>query len=92
MLCKNFSFLRCQMSSLSDRALVNVQRPQLYNKMGIIRHMERKSEVEQGIEEQRLDMEKEKLKICKRKAGFRSRAEKTGAGFSAEGKRSKRQG
>ena len=38
MLCKNFSFLRCQMSSLSDRALVNVQRPQLYNKMGIIRH------------------------------------------------------
>ena len=26
------------MSSLSDRALVNVQRPQLYNKMGIIRH------------------------------------------------------
>ena len=58
----------------------------------IMSYTKRKSEVEQGIEEQRLDMEKEKLKICKRKAGFRSRAEKTRAGFIAEGKRSKGQG
>ena len=55
-------------------------------------YMERKSEVVQGVEEQLLEMEKEKLKFEREKSGFRSRAEKTGAGFSAEGKRSKEQG
>ena len=58
----------------------------------IMSYMERESEVEQGVEEQRLEMEKEKLKFEREKAGFRSRAEKTGAGFIAEGKRSKGQG
>ena len=59
----------------------------------IMSYMERKSEVEQGIEEKCLEMDKEKLKFEREKlACCRSRAKKIGAGFSAEGKRSKGQG